>query len=292
MTPASARVERVAVIGDIGGQATAFRQTLHALGAEPATQALPPGLGVIQVGDLVRAGAGPGLDNDDCVHLATHALQANPGRWTQLFGNHDLALIGGPTKPDWPGPPAASPDTVERLQQWWTERTGLLAAALTCREHGQVLITHAGLTRTRWNHLGRPHDAADTAALINQDLDHPVQDVIIGGALTDTRAASPPGPDVAWAAVNTELYQPWLNHGDMPYTQIHGHAAPLNWTTGTWWPDTTPAIRAATTTDPTTRRTTTRLTDDGHLAISVDPNLGNHPTHHWPPLTLTLTNED
>jgi hypothetical protein len=291
MTP-TPRVERVAVIGDIGGQAAAFRDTLHALGADPTTLTLPPGLAVIQVGDLVRAGAGPGLDNDACVDLATRAIRANPGRWTQLFGNHDLALIGGPAKPDWPGLPLAHADTIERLRPWWTDHTALLATALACREHGQVLLTHAGLTRIRWQHLGQPTTASDAARLINRDLDHPVPDVIVGGALTGTQPASPPGPDVAWAAVNTELYQPWLDAGDMPFTQIHGHAAPWNWTANTWWPDTPPAIRAATTTDPAARRTTTRLTPGGHLAISVDPNLGNHPARHWPPLTLSITSED
>jgi hypothetical protein len=292
--PLAPAAQRIAVLGDIGGHATVFRQALLGLGADPATLTLPPGLAVIQVGDVVRAGAGPGLDNDACVTLAADAADANPGRWVQLFGNHDLALLGGPTKPDWTTPPPASPVTVERLRRWWDRREAHLAIALHCREHGDVLVTHAGLTRGRWLALGAPATAAEAATLINLDVGRPVHTVITGGRLTGTDAGpDAAGADVAWAEVANELYQPWLAAGDLPFTQIHGHATPWNWPTGNWWPDTPADVREATTVDHAVRRTVTRLGRGGQedrVAASVDWTLGNQPTTAgWPLLTLTPT---
>jgi hypothetical protein len=286
-------VDRVAVLGDIGGQATVFHHVLRDLGADPATHALPARLAVVQVGDLVRAGAGPGLDNDACVALAGQAAAANPGRWIQLFGNHDLALLGGPTKPDWPGLPSANPATIDHLHRWWARREAVLAVGLRCREYGDVLITHAGLTRGRWRALGAPATATEAAHLINDDVGQPVHHVIRGGRLTGTDSGpDAAGADVIWAEVANELYQPWLTAADMPFTQIHGHATPWNWPTNDWWPDTPADVRHATTIDHATRRTTTthlaRGNQSDRVAICVDWTLGNQPTTTcWPLLTLT-----
>jgi hypothetical protein len=288
-----AGVERVAILGDVGGQITVFRAVLDDLGVAPAAGVLPPGLAVVQVGDLVRAGTGDGLDNDACVALAAHLAAANPGRWIQLFGNHDIALLGGPTKSDWAALPAAEPATVDRLCGWWATGQGRLAVAVDTTEHGDILVTHAGLTRGRWLALGAPTRAARAAELINADLGAPVGSVIRGGCLTGADAGPDgAGADVTWAEVNHELYQPWLTGGDLPFTQIHGHASPWNWSAGTWWPDTPPAVRRATTIDRTSRRTVTVLNADaaaGGLAVGVDWMLGNQATtEHRPLLTVHI----
>jgi hypothetical protein len=135
-----ASVRRVAVLGDIGGQFAVLRRVLAELGASSGR--LPDDLAVVQVGDLVRVG-GNGLDNVGCMSLAEHCRAANPGRWVQLLGNHDMALLGGPRRPSWP---AVSTDdgSARTLRRWWDEREGQLALAVRCQEYGDVLITHAG----------------------------------------------------------------------------------------------------------------------------------------------------
>jgi hypothetical protein len=291
MTGFPPSVRRVAVVGDIGGQLIVLQRVLEELGAHPGSGRLPADLAVVQVGDLVRVG-GRGLDNAGCVATAARLWDANPGRWVQLLGNHDVALLGGPRRTAWPGPDSADVNVARVLQGWWDEHRARLALAVSCRALGDVLITHAGLTRGRWLHLGAPPDPYAAADLVNADVGAPIDQVILGGALTDVDAG-PDGEraDVTWAEVIDELYAPWLSAGDAPFTQIHGHASPWNWSTGSWWPAATPAVRAATTVDPTVRRTTAELAagDGGPLAVGVDWMLGDVPTAStWPPLVLTL----
>ena len=193
------------------------------------------------------------------------------------------------------GPDAGDAGPAEVLRSWWTGGQLQLAIALTTEEYGDVLITHAGLTRGRWLQLGAPGAAAEAARLINLDVGEPVDEAIHGGVLTGADAGSAAKrADVTWAEVLTELYEPWLAAGDAPFTQIHGHAAPWNWAKGGWWPEASPAVRGATEVSRCERRTTTRLTPrrDGPVAVSVDWMLGDQPTTQtWPLLILTLTPE-
>lgn len=172
------------------------------------------------------------------------------------------------------------------MKRWWDEGQAQLALAVRCQEHGDVLITHAGLTRGQWRRLGSPPEPFAAANLLNADVGKPVNEVIHGGALADIDA----GPDaeradVTWAEVIDELYGPWLAAGDAPFSQIHGHASPWNWITGTWWPTATPSVRAATAVDTAARRTTTYL--GPKLATTVDWTLGSQPSSRvWPLLIL------
>jgi len=160
------------------------------------------------------------------------------------------------------------------------------------RELGDVLITHAGLTRGRWKAIGAPPTAATAADLLNRDVGQPVTQVIHGGTLTGANPGTDAAVvDVTWAEVVDELYQPWLAAADMPFHQFHGHAAPWNWSTQDWWPTATPHLQAATTVDHANRRTTTVLTHAGReerVAVSVDWMLGNtRSSNQWPLLSLT-----
>jgi hypothetical protein len=290
VTSLAVSVRRVAVVGDIGGQFGVLRRILADLGADSEDR-LPPDLAVVQVGDLTRVG-GRDLDNAGCLALAGAARAANPGRWVQLAGNHDMALLGGPRRPSWPAPDAGDAAPASVLRSWWTGGVLRLAVALSTEAYGNVLITHAGLSRGRWLRLGAPGDAFEAARLINLDVGSAVDEAVRGGALTGVDS----GPnaertDVTWAEVLTELYEPWLAAGDAPFIQIHGHAAPWNWARDGWWPEASPAIRRATEVDRRTRRTTTRLTSqvDGPVAVSVDWMLGDQPTTQtWPLLALVL----
>jgi hypothetical protein len=130
--------------------------------------------------------------------------------------------------------------------------------------------------------------------VINADVGRPIHEVIHGGILTGhDPGTDAEDADVTWAEINTEFYGTWLAAGDdAPFSQIHGHASPWNWSTHTWWPDTPPSIRRITSVHPHVRRTVTPLarTDRHHpTATSVDWNLGNRPTRStWPALMVTL----
>jgi hypothetical protein len=92
---------------------------------------------------------------------------ANPGRWLQLVGNHDVAALGGPGF----GPfgKVASPADQQRVQRCWAD--GLIRAAVAVRAPGlggDALITHAGVTRGFWGDLGRPESAVDAAGMIDR----------------------------------------------------------------------------------------------------------------------------
>ena len=290
MTGLPFQVRRVAVLGDIGGQLGVLDAVIAELGADPSGR-LPADLAVVQVGDLTRVG-GRGLDNAGCVAAAAGYRSANPGRWLQLLGNHDVALLGGPRRSSWREPSTEDDGVAAVLQRWWSEHLVQLAFAVRTRELGDVLITHAGLTRGRWRRLGSPPDPFAAAASINDDVGRPIGEVIHGGALTGISAGpDAEAADVTWAEVITELYVPWLDAGDAPFSQVHGHAAPWNWTTDSWWPDATSAVRAATRVDRAVRRTTIRLGrgEGSPQAVGVDWMLGDEPASAtWPLLTLTV----
>jgi hypothetical protein len=84
-----------------------------------------------------------------------------------------------------------------------------------------------------------------------------------------------------------------MRHGlghDVPFNQVHGHAAPWNWQTGAFWEDTPADIRSRCQVDGTTRRTVTTLgtllNGANGIAVSVDWNLSPTETRSWPLLTL------
>ena len=111
---------RVAVIGDVGGHVEELRRELRALGASE-TGVLPDDLVVIQVGDLVHRGP----DSEAVVRLVNYYLNAYPGQWVQLAGNHE-ALYLRPNSFLWE-------DRIGYLEQrilkkWWAD--GKLHAAV------------------------------------------------------------------------------------------------------------------------------------------------------------------
>ena len=83
---------RVAVIGDVGGHLAALRFELFRLGADPHTGTLPPGLTVVQVGDLVHRGP----DSEGVVALVDRYLREQPGQWIQIVGNHEAFYLTEP----------------------------------------------------------------------------------------------------------------------------------------------------------------------------------------------------
>ncbi len=216
MSPDPAAVDRprVAVIGDIGGHRRELEAELRRLGADPDDGTLPPGLRVVQVGDLVHRGP----DSAGVVRLVQRYLRDQPEQWTQLVGNHEAQYLG-PPRFEWP---ERLPEAEARmLNEWWTDgRMSVATAVRTATE--SFLITHAGLTRGFWrevlDRLVRPDRAA--AALNSLIGSH--QDVLFHAGEMLHGAPDPiAGP--VWAAAATELVPGWLGVR-LPFSQVHGHS--------------------------------------------------------------------
>ena len=153
-------------------------------------------------------------------------LVGAPDQWTQLLGNHEAGYVGGPTF--WRE--EIRQDSVAVLRRWIKKAQVSLAVALETTELGPVLVTHAGLTRQKWETIGMPGTARETAAAINAELvDDPDAAFRAGemiGALTD-------GPvGVVWASP-AELLSSWDGH-QLPFSQVYGHASPVVWKQQTW----------------------------------------------------------
>lgn len=266
---------------------------LQELGVDLETWEIPEGVTIVQMGDLVRIADAPGLDSLSCVQTAEQLMSVNPGRWIQIIGNHDAALLGGPRRASWRRPDGDDDRDREAaaiVHRWWDSGALRMAHGLTTLEYGPALLTHGGLTMRRWHAIGSPLDPRTAASRLNADVSLPPREVFSGGLLV-TPGAGAGDPDVTWAELGEELYDPWIASRSMPFTQIHGHAAPWNWQENAWWPSMSNLVISATEVQPAVRRTQTRVRgscpEADRFFVSTDWNLGEKPTHStWPLLCL------
>lgn len=226
---------RVALIGDVGGQARCLHQALHNLGADLANRLLPADLTVVQVGDVVG-----GTDEDlPLLESLMEWQERNPGRWVQLIGNWEARHLGGiefGVRKASRGRelPAAG---VALLQQ--LNRTGRLAwtAVVATAAGNQVLVTHAGLTADWWayhaDHVADPVAVARRiTALANagSNVVHTAREMLGDESVFV-------GP--LWASC-WEVYRSWVIEGALPFGQVHGHSCGFRWPNrstmpGCWW---------------------------------------------------------
>jgi len=287
-------MKRLAFIGDIGGHAALLERVLAGLGCDVERAAMPSDLHVVQVGDLVSMARRRGEDSNRCLAIADAMLRANPERWTQLWGNHEISALGGPRRPMWTGGDVDA-TTLERLERWWDERLAVFAFAFDAAD-GPWLVTHAGLTQQRWRDEGKP-SATEAARRLNaQQRGHPRDFGRAGSLVTgqvDERV------DVVWAEVVREFYEPWLHAAGtgetIPFNQLHGHGTPWQWATGTFFAEASPQLRAACRVDPELRRTTTTLgalpSGGPAVAVCVDWVLLDMPSQSgvpWPVLVREI----
>lgn len=236
-------VPQVAFFGDVQGHLGAYRGGLEAVGVDTATAKIPPGLTVVQVGDLIHKGP----DSEGVVALAARLLDENPTRYIQLIGNHEGQYLGGPVF--WPDM-IAEPSAIA-LAEWYVQRRCAVAAAAVL-DGEPTLITHGGLTPVKWAALGQPTDPHEVAAVLNEEFWTSPAEALMPGAML---RGEPGPPGVAWPEPVQELYLPWLSHGSAPFAQVHGHASPFAWHNGRWWRGVPRRLRNMMTVDSDARHT-------------------------------------
>jgi hypothetical protein len=259
------RIAATAVLCDIGGHDTVLETVLRSLGADVDSGELPAGLDIVQIGDLVRLSQCRGAGSDRCVEIADRFMVASPGRWTQLIGNHEVACIGGPTMATWESPALCMTDkTLRTLQRWWD--AGAMQVAMVIPFQGQpALVSHAGLTRGRYEALGMPATPADAARVFNEVLgDDPATWGAPGVLVSGTPSLS---ADCLWADATTELYPSWAGH-QVPFNQVHGHSQVFDWHRSHWRPAASDAVKAQSVVDPIRRRV--RFGGPGNVLLGID----------------------
>ena len=273
-------MSRIAVIGDIGGHTALLRRALEALGAGSDGDALrlPADLTVVQVGDLIHRGP----DSRGALALADTVMWRQPGQWIQLAGNHEAQYL---TVPAFLWPETLDPADSRLLRRWWDTGRLRVATAISAPDHGELLVTHAGLTVGLWHELGRPGTATAAAEALcglprtaGSPLWRP------GRMLSDHRTDPAAGP--LWAAAAEELYEPWRRYaaagGQVPFGQVHGHSTPYHYGSGRWY-STAPVIEQVQV-DAAARHI--RVTIGGRLFTGIDPGFGRHGAARWSPLVL------
>jgi hypothetical protein len=251
-------VSQVAIFGDIGGHMGALDAGLRTLGVQPGALVLPDDLVVVQVGDLIHRGP----HGNEIVAWVDRMMQANPGRWIQLIGNHEAEHIGGPTFTfcDCTQP------TIHTLRSWVDAGMSVLASAAHVAGEA-VLVTHAGLSPTWWGRMDRPSTPGEAAISLNERFaDATVRPALLAaGSMLD----EPNGQaGVVWAEASRELYGPWAGHHP-PFGQVHGHSSAFDWDAGRWRAGTPRWIERATVVDVERRHSV--LSISGRPFIGIDP---------------------
>lgn len=248
----------IAILGDVGGWYDRLDEVVGRLGGDPDQGTLPDDVVVVQVGDLVHKGP----DSDRCVALVEQMHRNVPDQWVQLVGNHEASYLPGGVPGPWPD---RLPDALVATLRRWKE-AGLLrlAVAIDAGTDGQVLVTHSGLTRRRWEQLGQPVDAQAAAAAIERQWHRdPVAALRPGISLVAT------DPGVVGADAASELLAGWATAERLPFNQVHGHTSGFVWEAGSWDPALPEALWGRAVADPTRRHTTVRW--PGGWIIGIDP---------------------
>lgn len=261
----------VAVIGDIAGHLDELRAELRRLGADDVTGRLPPGLTVIQVGDLVHRGPA----SDGVIALVDRYLTEQPDQWIQLVGNHEAQYL---RKPVFEWPQRLGKQATATLRRWWAE--GRMRVATSVRGGGEsFLITHAGLTAGFWrSDLCAPCDVEQAATALNNLIGTDENALFRAGAILLGRRCGGAGP--TWAAAATELLSSWQSE-TLPFSQIHGHDSFFDWRHGGFQVGDAVLTRLAarTVVDEAAKHETTTLT--GGRIIGIDPGHGEQPRSPW-----------
>ena len=268
---------RVALIGDVGGQADELRAALVALGADPADLQLPDDLTVVQVGDLIHRGP----DTPGAVAIARTVMDRQPAQWVQLAGNHEAYYL---TPPKFHWPERLAEQDLETIYHWWrTRRMQVAAAVEVTGEPHQYLVTHAGLTEGFWRHfIGMPSSAADTAAALNALIGSIHENWLFRPGVMLTRQVDhAAGP--LWASAPDELLPSWAaSASSASFHQVHGHSSTVDWVTGRRYGRQDLPFQERD--DEVLRHATVLI--EGMTIVGIDPGHGRRPAPRWGPLVL------
>lgn len=270
-------VARFAILGDVGGHLDPLATALANLGADLSAGTIPAHLTVIQAGDLIHKGP----DSDAVVALVDRILDANPGRYIQLLGNHEASYLDGPVFGSW----QVSTDTARTLARWVRSDRSRLAASVDSVEHGDLLVTHAGLTRWLWVEIGKPPTAANAADALNRLLHTDRHRAFAPGALLEGSGFGRGQPSVVWADAGSELYASWIGHRP-PFGQVHGHSSAFDWDRNRWLPGIPVEATHRAVIDREARHLTVVI--GGKPFVGIDPGFGETaPTVPLVPLLLS-----
>ena len=267
---------RVAIFGDIGGQAAPLRDALIALGADSGTLELPSDLTVVQVGDLIHRGP----DSHGVLDIVRTAFDRQPRQWIQLAGNHEAQYL---TPPKFHWPERMTDDDLETIFDWWRARRMRVAAAVDVGEDRDYLITHAGLTEGFWRHfIGQPDSALATAKALNGLVGRLYENwVFRPGVMLTGEVDLSAGP--LWASAPDELLPSWLaSSAPAPFHQVHGHSSTIDWVTGRRYGHPEGPIAIS---EDTVRRHATAVIE-GRTIIGIDPGHGRRAAASWGPLVF------
>lgn len=250
---------RVAIIGDVGGHVDALRAELVRLGVpNDGDGPIPPGLCIVQVGDLVHRGP----DSPGVVALVDRQLRQSPGRWIQLVGNHEAHYL---RRKQFSWHERMPRGTVAILRRWWAG--GQMRPAVAIRTDAEdLLVCHAGLTRGFWREvLGGPTDAVLAAEAINALVRTNRRALFRPGTMLGWRHPDPAaGP--LWAAAGTEVAASWLGH-ELPFSQVHGHSSAYDWDARRWHLD--EALRSSVVRDDVAKHVVISM--PGGRLMGIDP---------------------
>lgn len=285
---------RTIVFGDTGGHGKQLLASLAELGLDFDTLKLPEDVTVVHLGDLIHKGP----NSNQLVHFVNSVMAANPGRWIQLFGNHELHHV-----PEAPKFWNCDCDlhTVTTLNSWLDSGQAKLTWALDdfselqfgsspekhfAPEVKRVLFSHAGMTRMFWREMGEHESAVATARATNAV---PMSQVSRPGVML--RDPSKPAnrihrPGPAWALAHSEVFSSWTDTV-MPFAQIHGHSTGFSWTQHGWFSSVPQMFADSTELYPQERVSVTHLGEN--LMLGIDPGFDKSADlPQQPYLTFTL----
>lgn len=263
-------MDEIYLFGDIGGHLDPFGEALEKIGADCLEGTLPEGVQVVQVGDLVHRGP----HSDGVVKMVDRFITANPQKWHQLVGNHESMYVGGPEFGDPNGDYCLFDETIETIQRWWRDGEMLRSLAVYSDEHGDLLITHGGLSRSFWIALGSPSSIDSTMSRLENlhAAEFFAPGDMLGGYYLTPQGPIPAGP--VWASPQTEVYPTW-QVGSVPFGQVHGHSAIYNYWKGKW----SVSDKMVEKIEVKQSFRQTKAVFDGKPFFGIDPQLGSGDPH-------------
>lgn len=270
--------KRVAIFGDVGGHADALHAALARLGMDPDTLALPDDLTVVQVGDLVHRGPQSGA----VLAMVHQIMTTQPDQWVQLVGNHEALYLPGASRFSWHQ--HLSYAGADLLNRWWDDGRLRVACGVATAQHGDLLVTHAGLTAGLWRTMGRPMNVRHTVPALNELKDTNPGALWASGRMLGGNTNWDAGP--CWAEASAEVYTSWLleeRDGDpVPFGQVHGHSSAYWWDQNKW--NSSAMVRTRFIPNRRDRHLTGVI--GGRWFAGIDPNHGTRPANSWAPLVL------